>query len=283
MKVSSPRVFPSGAPEWLAAGLSSLRLPFRSTPSGPLIVMYHGVGGSDAVSLESLERQLVALKTRRRVVPLVEAVRLLGRPEASGLAAITFDDGYRDFAELAVPALSALQLHATLFVPSAWIGKTNVWDAGYAAERAIMTSHELRQLDPSRVTIGAHGLTHRRLARLEVSILHEETASARKILEDICGHSVTLFAYPYGQADDFDESAERAVEDAGFLAACSTRFGRGSSPEERFRLRRVGIMPGDSIEVVERKLDGAYDWLAWKEDAGARLRGWRRLMARSSV
>ena len=283
MSLSSRHMLPSKARERLAGALSSLPLPYHSNPSGPLIVMYHGIGGPDAVPVESLERQLAALKARRRVVPLVDAVRLLGHPDANGLAAISFDDGYRDFAELAVPVLSALQLHATLFVPSGWIGKTNVWDTGYATARAIMTGRELRQLDPSCVTVGAHGLTHRRLSRLDASTLYEETAVARKILEDVCGRLVLLFAYPYGQADDFDKSAESAVEAAGFLAACSTRFGRGSSPGERFRLRRVGIMPCDSIGVVERKLDGGYDWLAWKERAGAQLRGWRRLMAQSTA
>jgi len=69
------------------------------------------------------------------------------------------------------------------------------------------------------------------------------------------------------------------VAEAGFVAACSTRFGRGSQPAERFRLRRLGIEAGDSLEVVERKFDGAYDWVAWKEALGARARRWRRLAA----
>ena len=239
-------------------------------------MMYHGIGGLDGVSVESLQSQLAMLKARKRVVPLAEAVQMLGQPAARDVAAITFDDGYRDFAELAMPALSALRLHATLFVPGAWLGQTNRWDAGCAAERSILTGRELQELDPTLVTVGAHGLTHRRLTRLDAATLHDETALARKILEDACGRAVTLFAYPHGQSDDFDTVAERAVEAAGFIAACSTRFGRGSHPSERFRLRRVGITAMDSLDVVGQKMDGAYDWIAWKESAGARVRGWRR-------
>jgi hypothetical protein len=59
----------------------------------------------------------------------------------------------------------------------------------------------------------------------------------------------------------FDTTAETPVDDAGFIAACSTN--------ERFRLRRVGLQPGDSLTAVERKLDGAYDWIASKEALGA--------------
>lgn len=241
--------------------------------------MYHGVGGSDGVPVGLLEEQLQALRARRRVVPLADAAQMLGRPDGCDLAAITFDDGYRDFVELAVPVLHEHGLHATVFVPAGWVGKVNGWEAGHAAQRAIVSGRELRELNPVVVGIGAHGLSHRRLAGLGAAELHAETAVAREILEEASGREVTLFAYPYGQVDDFDADAERAVEAAGFAAACSTRFGRGSTASERFRLRRVGIEPGDSLAVFERKLDGGYDWVAWKEAAAGRSRMWRRALA----
>jgi peptidoglycan/xylan/chitin deacetylase (PgdA/CDA1 family) len=241
--------------------------------------MYHGVGGQDGVSVAGLERQLEALRRRRRVVPLTEALEAIGQAHAGAVAAITFDDGYRDFAEFAVPILRAARLFATLFVPAGWIGRVNGWDAGSAEQREILTSRELRGLDPAVISVGAHGLRHRRLTGLGPADLHTETTVAKDVLEQACGRPVTLFAYPYGQADDFDTTAERAVAAAGFVAACSTRFGRGSRPAERFRLRRLGIEPGDSLEVVEGKFDGAYDWIAWKEALGTRARRWRHLAA----
>lgn len=265
-------------PQWLGAAVVASRVP-RVLPSpGPLILMYHGIGGMDGVPVALLEEQLHALAARRRVVPLSGAVHMLGRPEARNLAAITFDDGYRDFVELAVPVLSRHDMHATLFVPAGWQGKTNDWEAGRAAPRAIVSWRELRALDPAVADIGAHGLRHRALAGLAAADLFEETLVARDMLENACGREVTLFAYPYGQADDFDADAERAVEAAGFTAACSTRFGRGSSVEDRFRLRRVGIERGDSLAIFERKIDGGYDWVAWKEAAAARSRSWRRAL-----
>src|SRR5262245_55818374 len=88
-----------------------------SPPRGPLIVMYHGVGGDDGVTPGALAAQLDALRARRRILPLREAVALLGRPEAHDVAAVTFDDGYRDFAALAVPLLRERGVHATVFVP----------------------------------------------------------------------------------------------------------------------------------------------------------------------
>jgi peptidoglycan/xylan/chitin deacetylase (PgdA/CDA1 family) len=240
--------------------------------------MYHGIGGEDGVAVEAFEQQVATLARRRRVVPLRDAVDSLGRPEAYELAAITFDDGYRDFADLALPVLRARGLHATLFVPAAWVGQSNGWDAG-RPQREILTARELRELPPDTVTVGAHGLTHRRLAGMSADQLRAETHDARRILEDACARPVTLYAYPHGQRDDFDAAGERAVADAGFVAACSTRYGRGSRPGERFRLRRVGIEAGDSLARAEQKLDGVYDWIAPKEGLGALARAALRRQA----
>jgi len=245
----------------------------RLTPAtGPLIVMYHGLGGADGVSPAAFEAQLDALAARRRIVSLREALEQLGRAAARELAAITFDDGYRDFAEIAVPLLHARGLHATVFVPAEHLGGWNAWDAGRFARREIMGAAELRALDPRWVEIGAHGASHRRLRGLDPASLARETGEARRRLEDASGRPVRLFAYPYGLVDDFDAAAEAAVAAAGFEAACSTHFGRGSPAAERYRLRRVGVAPGESLRVCQRKLDGAYDWTAWKEDLGV----WRR-------
>lgn len=259
----------------IARLVESTRLPRWLPLPGPLIVMLHGLGGADGVSPPLFEALLDALCARRRVVPLGDALRELGRPAAGELAAITFDDGYVDFAEHAAPVLARRGLHATLFVPAGHLGGSNVWDAGRRAARSILDSVSLRALAPTVVEIGAHGLTHRRLAGLDAPALHAETFEARRRLEDASGRRVRLFAYPYGQLCDFDSAAEAAVAAAGFEAACSTHFGRGSGVRERFRLRRVGIEPSDTLATFDRKLDGAYDWVRWKESAGARLRGLR--------
>jgi peptidoglycan/xylan/chitin deacetylase (PgdA/CDA1 family) len=235
-------------------------------------VNYHGLGGRDGVSPSDFEAHLELLMARRTIRPLAEAVSRLGTPDASNLASITFDDGYRDYAEIAVPILERLDLHAALFVPAGMIGKSNEWDRGVSTERRILDVGELRDLDSLRTELGSHGYSHCRMRGLSPEALHREVDEARSILSDICGKPVRLLAYPYGQADDFDDATMQAVERAGFIAACSTRFGRGSSPEERFRLCRVSIEASDTREIVANKFDGAYDWTAGKENIGLMLR-----------
>lgn len=244
----------------------------RKSGKGPLILSYHGVGGSDGVSTELLRAQLELLLHRREVLPLVEAVERLGSPAAGDLAVLTFDDGYEDFAECALPILRDLGLPATLFVPAAHVGGTNQWDAGIRSERRLLDAGELAALDRSLVEIGAHGYSHIRMVGLGRNELDEEVRRAGEVLAGIVGYRPLTFAYPYGLGDDFDRDAERAVAEAGYLCACSARYGRGSTPAERFRLRRVTVHPGDGVERFERKLDGFFDWFSAKERLGMSLR-----------
>lgn len=252
--------------------LAATGLPAMLPKRGPMIVMYHGIGGADGIPPEAFEAQLALLRARRRVVPLAELVDRIEDPSAVDLAAITFDDGYVDFAELAAPVLAAADLHATLFVPAGRVGRSNEWDTGQREPRPILDAEGLRRLDPDRVEIGGHGFSHRRIVGLDRDALEQETIGCRRELEDLLDRPVRLFAYPFGQRGDFDAAAERTVAAAGYVLACSTCFGRSSRERERYRMRRVGIEPADDLGVVAAKLDGAYDWVAWKERAGHALR-----------
>jgi peptidoglycan/xylan/chitin deacetylase (PgdA/CDA1 family) len=76
------------------------------------------------ISAETFRRQMELVRAHYEVLPLDEVVAVL-RGEQSAkrpVAAITFDDGYRDTHELAWPILRELGLPATVFIPTAYIG-----------------------------------------------------------------------------------------------------------------------------------------------------------------
>jgi peptidoglycan/xylan/chitin deacetylase (PgdA/CDA1 family) len=113
----------------LGAGPTLLRL----TRGAPVILMYHGVTREIADGLVNYEgkhvhvdlfrRQMQMLTRSRIVVPLADLVQaLLGDRDTSGLAAITFDDGYLNNLEYAAPVLAELRLHATFFLATGFIG-----------------------------------------------------------------------------------------------------------------------------------------------------------------
>lgn len=91
-------------------------------------------------------RHLRLLQRCFRVLPLELALDLLaqGRLPARALA-ITFDDGYADNAELALPVLRSLDLHATFFIATAYLDGGCMWN-----DHVI---EHVRQLPAQRYTL----------------------------------------------------------------------------------------------------------------------------------
>src|SRR5262249_40202206 len=83
-----------------------------------------------ATSVETFRRHLELLREQYEVLTLDEASRVLrGERRVSRAAVvITLDDGYRDVYDQAWPVLRALSMPATVFVPTAFIGTSQVLD-----------------------------------------------------------------------------------------------------------------------------------------------------------
>lgn len=100
-----------------------------TTPGQPLILMYHRVATLEndpwqlAVTPENFREHMRILSERRRVVALGTLVREALKGRANGLAAVTFDDGYLDVLENAVPILAEFQCPATVFIVPEALGR----------------------------------------------------------------------------------------------------------------------------------------------------------------
>lgn len=99
------------------------------------ILIYHRVLARPDPLLPSLpdvrrfDRQMTLLKRWFRILPLNQAVRRLRDETLPARAAcITFDDGYADNAELALPVLRRHGLHATFFIASGYLDGGRMWN-----------------------------------------------------------------------------------------------------------------------------------------------------------
>jgi peptidoglycan/xylan/chitin deacetylase (PgdA/CDA1 family) len=113
-----------------------------------------------------------------------------------------------------------------------------------------MTVPEVQKLrDGDLISIGAHTMSHPVLSSLPIDAQRKEISGSRNLLEDIVGHSVTSFAYPYGRESDYTQESVTAVADAGFELAFSTSSGLIGKKSEPFRLPRiyVGNWDGDAF------------------------------------
>lgn len=201
------------------------------------ILMYHRVARREpefdpnrlTVSLDQLGRQLDRLRAGGfSAVPLDLAIRPAGRAEGLRYA-ITFDDGYRDTLELALPLLQARSVAAIVFVPSGHLGKSSSWDHD---SQPLMSPGELRQWHEAGMLVGSHSRNHFHLTRLPTAKLRDELRGSKADLEDLLGDTVRFFAYPY---HDLDERVMAEVAEAGYLSAVGGRAGTHA----RFNLHRV--------------------------------------------
>ncbi len=191
----------------------------------PMILMYHGVAdvaedpnqlcvtpsrfAAQMAALQRLGLRGVAIGT------LVDAMRA-GRQR--GLVGITFDDGYVNVLEAALPELKCRGFTASVFIISGRLGGTNDWDDG--PSWPLLSASQVGQLAAAGMEIGSHSTTHLRLAGLPASQLEAEVGGSRSSLGELVGAPVRGFAYPYGS---MDAAARRAVRGAGYDYACAVQ------------------------------------------------------------
>ncbi|MEU2059433.1 polysaccharide deacetylase family protein [Streptomyces sp. NPDC013455] len=224
------------------------RAPARTLAPGPVpwIAMYHSVGDcSDdpyriTVTRDRLERQLGWLRRRGlRGVSVAELLAALARGEGRGLVGLTFDDGYADFLDNALPALARWECTATLFVLPGRLGGDNAWDP-LGPRKPLLTPDGIRRAAAAGVEIGSHGLTHIDLTKAGDRLLKSETVESRRVLEEVTGAPVSGFCYPYGTVD---ERVMTAVREAGYGYACAIDPGELNGPHV---LPRVHIGQDDT-------------------------------------
>ena len=139
--------------------------------------------------------------------------------EANKLVGLTFDDGYADFVEYALPVLLHYNFSATVFAVAGLLGDENSWSV-QGPRKPLIDADQLRQLADLGIEIGSHGLRHVRLPGTSCSELTREINLSRTILQAASGHPVRGFCYPYGQ---LDSRIVDAVRTAGYEYACAIR------------------------------------------------------------
>ncbi|MEU3567852.1 polysaccharide deacetylase family protein [Kitasatospora sp. NPDC036755] len=193
--------------------------------------MYHSVTSAAedpyliTVDPARFRRQLRWLSARGlRGVSVGALMRSHREGRAAGLVGLSFDDGYRDFVEEAMPALAEHGFTATVYVVADRLGGYNDWDR-QGPRKPLMTARQVREAAAAGVEIGSHGLTHRRLAGVGARDLAAQVADSRRLLEDVTGSPVDGFCYPYGS---FDDAAVEAVAEAGYDYGCAVSPGAHS-------------------------------------------------------
>ncbi|MGH3133475.1 MAG: polysaccharide deacetylase family protein, partial [Gaiellaceae bacterium] len=182
---------------------------------------------------------------------------------------LTFDDGYRDNVENALPTLRKHGYPAVLFVP---IGFR---DAGrplpheeslrlLGVRNDTVGWDELAELEAGGVRIESHGIGHRPLSELEPAEATREIALSKLRLEERLGREVEAFAFVKGSLADYRPEHASLVQQAGYKVAFTSVSGANGPATDRFRLRRYNVEPYPA-RTFELVLSGACDLIALKD------------------
>jgi len=239
-----------------------MRTRGRLDTSGLRILFYHRVSHDRdelAVTPDSFAEQMDYLASEAyRVVDVLSAIDLLesGKPLARTVA-LTFDDGFLDLAEHALPILSGHGFNATVFVaPAVTDGRTSFpW---YREEQPpLLAWEDIVELDrDGTLRFEAHSLTHPNLPALDDETAREEIAGSKLELENRLGRLVRAFSYPSGL---YGEREERIAADAGYRIALTCEPGVNDRSTDRFALRRRQVDARDSLLDFRAKLGGGHD------------------------
>ncbi len=197
-----------------------------------------------------------------------------GPPPARSLA-LTFDDGYDNFAEYALPILTRYGFTATVYAISGWLGQPIQWygqEPGRSRPK-LMDAGRLREIQAAGMTIGSHTVTHARLAEIGPEAKRRELTVSKATLEDLLGTEVRHLCYPFGS---FDLDAVRAAGETGYVSATTCLRGPATAADHPLLLPRKAISFGDNLLGFAWKL-------GFKQAPKPDLVAWRQRLSQSPV
>lgn len=122
---------------------------------------------------------------------------------------LTFDDGYRDYYEYALPILKEKNFKSVVFIITQYVG----------GERYVSWSQLSEMAQTGLVAIGNHTLNHPYLSKISPEEEQNQILSAQSIINERLGVRAEFFAYPYGSVS---ETAKEILKENNFTGAVVT-------------------------------------------------------------
>lgn len=215
------------------------------------VIFYHRVADGSpnpwTISNRQFARQIDWLTQNFDVLSLDEAQqRIRCRENHRPAVCITFDDGYADNCQQALPLLLSRRIQFTYFVSSQFILHNQPFphDKKLGVPLAPNTVQQLQSLAKAGVEIGAHTRTHRDLGQdCDTEVLRNEILGSRDDLQEILDRPIRYFAFPYGQLANLSHDAFQIARTAEFAGVCSAYGGYNFPGSDPFHLQRFHADP----------------------------------------
>lgn len=222
------------------------------------VLMYHSVSDAPATSTRALSVPPAMFAAQLRYLrkqgfsgltfgELCQR-RRSGQPLPARPIVLTFDDGYADLIEEALPIMIEQGFQATVFVTTGWLRDAARYAAGTPLDR-MLSWGQLAELSSAGVEIAAHSHSHPQLDQISEPSLRAELAGSRRLLEDRLGQQVCSLAYPFGYSSKLVRAVAREI---GYLQAAVVANAVAGSACDPFGVPRLTIRRSTSLAVFAR-------------------------------
>lgn len=241
----------------------ALRLQHRPVAS---FVTFHDLPPE---ALGPFKDKLLILKRNTNVVSLDDFFH--GRLNLKKInVVITFDDGYRSWVSHALPVLRELELPATFFITSGFVGLSKEKEAEFIRSKLHLTAgdrrisclnfEDVRRIAAEGFTVGGHTLNHCNLADLRDGIqLKHEILEDKIRLESISGAKIEYFAYPSGAYQNQVLDISEVLKEAGYRGAVTTVSGFNGVDTNSYLLHRELTGASMPMAVFKARVYGNYE------------------------
>lgn len=231
-------------------------VPYRRLVAGressqgraPVVVLFYHRVADDVpndwtMSIEMFTRQIAYLEKNFDLVSLEEAQRRIrGGHNPRTAVSITFDDGYADNCQAALPLLIKRRIPCTYFVTTKHVLEGIPFPHDVEAGQPLRpnTPEQLRALADTGIEIGGHTRTHADLGKMtDIDKLRDEVVDSAHELGLAVGKPIRYFAFPFGLHANLNATVFHMARDAGFEGVCSAYGGYNFPGDDPFHFQRI--------------------------------------------
>lgn len=159
---------------------------------------------SNALSPEELDAVIRHLKSHYAVIGITQSGAWTGYRSDRVNVLLSFDDGFQNNVDHALPVLQRHGVPALFFIISSCLAKgappsfVKAEERGAACFRTV-TLEGARQLMRAGMTLGSHSMAHGDHSLMDEGEMIADASQSRATLEADLGVPVTLFAFPWGK------------------------------------------------------------------------------------
>jgi peptidoglycan/xylan/chitin deacetylase (PgdA/CDA1 family) len=254
-----------------AANGAARVMPRPDPTTRRVILCYHSVHPSVPYASASPEQFAEQLDWLAETCELVSLDDVGATPNRSGKprVALTFDDGYADNHEYALPLLTERHITATFFVTAGFLERdpavldhvSDIWQTP-TADLVPLSWSQVAEMRGEGMAFGSHTWSHANLAALPPSGVAEELSRSKAVLEERLGDTADAIAYPFGKLHhNVSEQTFELAAAAGYTRGYVS-LPRAISPRDApLRIPRFGV-GRETLGSLAAKVRGDIDWHA---------------------